>query len=132
MLVEHRTGGAITAKDVSNAALAMGGLVANLLTLCILFGLLGVRMAIAAPFSALAAGGAVFAVSAILSHRTRGAWRWYLALPPFLGSCALGFAADGVIATWLESAGWNWFLSGICGALVGAALVRRAIRHHLQ
>jgi hypothetical protein len=36
-----------------------------------------------------------------------------------------------VVTTLLVGAGWNWFASGLSGALAGAALMRRAIRHHL-
>jgi dolichol-phosphate mannosyltransferase len=131
MLIEHRSGGAIMAQDVSNAALGMAGLSVNLLTLSILFGLGKLSIGAAATLSALASCVAVFATSSLLSRRTYGPWRWYLALLPFAGACTFGVVADGVVTTLLVGAGWNWFASGLSGALAGAALMRRAIRHHL-
>ncbi len=131
MLIEHRSGGAIRAQDVSNATLAAAGLLANLVILGTLFGLLRCPIGAAAALSGLASCGAVFAISTIVSNRTCGRWRWYLALLPFAGSCTFGIVADGVVTALLFGAGWHWLVSGGCGAMACAALMRRAIRHHL-
>ena len=119
MLADHCTGGRLPLSLLSYGPIAAIALTLHMLCLWLFGDLYGLGLA---PAQAIAAVGAcimTYCANEMLSYQRRGSWRWYLGLPPFLGSCALGLAGSVMLAIWLAQHGAGWFTAGFGGALIG-------------
>ena len=130
MLAEHRSGGAVLANRMSGFVMASAGLLVNIFALWLLYDLYGLGSAGAEIIAAMAGCATVYAVNEMLAYGRRGAWRWYLGLPPFLASCAAGILGNVLLASWLEARGIDWLVAAGCGAILGMIWNNGAVGRH--
>jgi len=76
-------------------------------------------LSVAQAIAGIAGCIATYCIKEILSYQRRGSWRWYLGLPPFLASCALGLLASVLLAVWLAQQDLGWLTAGASAALLG-------------
>ncbi len=119
MLADHRIGGRLPLGLLSYGAIATVALALHMLCLWLAVDLYGLSLTTAQGIAAIAACALTYGIKEALSYQTRGSWRWYLGLLPFLASCAPGIAGSILLAAWFGGLGTNAFGAGLCGALVG-------------
>lgn len=122
LLVSKVSGGLVSMRFLSFAAVGLTGVVVHLLALRLALGLPEVGFALAQSIATLVAMTTNFTLNNLLTYKDRmlRGFDFIKGLLGFYAVCSVGAVANVGVATWMFEGQHLWWLAGLAGALMGA------------
>jgi dolichol-phosphate mannosyltransferase len=122
LLISKATGGLVSIRFLTFAAVGVSGVVVHLLALRLALAVPGLAFAWAQGIATLIAMTTNFALNNLLTYKDRmlrGA-AFVKGLLGFYAVCGVGALANVGVASWVFEDDYSWWLAGLAGALMGA------------
>jgi dolichol-phosphate mannosyltransferase len=122
LLVSKATGGLVSIRFLTFAAVGVSGVFVHLLALRLALGVPGMHFAIAQGIATLVAMTTNFTLNNLLTYKDRmlRGFSFVKGLLSFYAVCSVGALANVGVATWIFEGEYDWWIAGLAGAAMGA------------